>query len=237
MTSSSQPKPDPTAALIVYGRVGGVGLPQASWFKAEDSQAAKAAAQPLDLAAIELQTEAERALAIGVHEGVLKGSGRMILGLVTPEVYRRIEEHARQTAGPVSSTRLGHGATAGENAHGGATLAPVGAGASPQSEAAGEPAGAQTTLSGFPAPVAAAAVQSGPPNPTAPWGSLRVGATVLAAYWDENNEIEGWWPAIITRVDANEFVLNWRDTTEYQLGTVARKHIAILHPEFLASGK
>jgi hypothetical protein len=60
---------------------------------------------------------------------------------------------------------------------------------------------------------------------------------VLAAYWDANNEIEGWWPAIIARADKDEFVLKWRDSTEYPLGKVERKHIAILHPEFLASGK
>ena len=32
-----------------------------------------------------------RALAAGAHEGVLKGSGRMIVGSVSAEVYRRIE--------------------------------------------------------------------------------------------------------------------------------------------------
>ena len=37
----------------------------------------------------------------GAHEGVLKGSGgRMIVGSVSAEVYRRIEEHVRKAAGP-----------------------------------------------------------------------------------------------------------------------------------------
>ena len=36
----------------------------------------------------------------GVHEGVLKGSGgHLIVGSVSPEVYRRIEEHVRKGAG------------------------------------------------------------------------------------------------------------------------------------------
>jgi hypothetical protein len=48
---------------------------------------------------IELQTDADRALAAEAHEGVLKGSGRMIVGSVSAEVYRRIEEHVRKAAG------------------------------------------------------------------------------------------------------------------------------------------
>jgi hypothetical protein len=38
---------------------------------------------------IELQTDAEKALTAGVHEGVLKGSGRMIVGSVfAAEMHR-----------------------------------------------------------------------------------------------------------------------------------------------------
>jgi hypothetical protein len=33
------------------------------------------------------------------YSGVLKGSGRMIVGSVSAEVYRRIEEHVRKAAG------------------------------------------------------------------------------------------------------------------------------------------
>ena len=73
--------------------------------------------------------------------------------------------------------------------------------------------------------------------PSNPWDSLRAGSTVLAAYWDENNMIDGWWLATVTRADKNEFILKWRDTPEFPLGKVERKHIAILHPDFLASGK
>ena len=92
MTNSSIARPDPLAAIIAFGKPSGPALPQASWFKAEDIAAVKAAAGPLKFSVIELRTEADNALAIGVHEGVLKGSGRMIVASVTPEVYRRIEE-------------------------------------------------------------------------------------------------------------------------------------------------
>jgi hypothetical protein len=47
---------------------------------------------------IDIQTEAEKALTLGVHEGVLKGSERMTIGSVTTEVYHRIQEYVRSTA-------------------------------------------------------------------------------------------------------------------------------------------
>src|SRR5271156_291720 len=98
MTSPTQPKSTPVPALLVYGTPTSPELTQASWFRAEDKQAAKAAAEALKFSVIEIQTEAEKALTIGVHEGVLKGSGRMIVGSVSTEVYRRIEEYARKGA-------------------------------------------------------------------------------------------------------------------------------------------
>ena len=80
-------------------------MTQASWFRAEDKEAIKAAAEALKFSVIELQTDADKALAAGAHEGVLKGSGRMIVGSVSPEVYRRIEEHARKAAGAPTRPR------------------------------------------------------------------------------------------------------------------------------------
>ena len=86
-------------AILVYGTPSGPALTQASWFRAEDKEAVKAAAEALKFSVIELQTDADKALAAGAHEGVLKGSGRMIVGSVSSEVYRRIEEHVRKAAG------------------------------------------------------------------------------------------------------------------------------------------
>ena len=100
MTTATQPKPNPLPAILVYGTPSGPALTQASWFRAEDKEAVKAAAEALKFSVIELQTDADKALAAGAHEGVLKGSGgRMIVGSVSAEVYRRIEEHVRKAAG------------------------------------------------------------------------------------------------------------------------------------------
>src|SRR5271157_3295449 len=98
MTATTQPKPTPLPAILVYGTPSGPAMTQASWFRAEDKEAVKAAAEALKFSVIELQTDADRALAAGAHEGVLKGSGRMIVGSVSAEVYRRIEEHVRKAA-------------------------------------------------------------------------------------------------------------------------------------------
>jgi hypothetical protein len=54
---------------------------------------------------VQTQTDADRALAAGAHEGVLKGSGRMIVGSVSAELYRRIEEHVRRKAGVPDPSR------------------------------------------------------------------------------------------------------------------------------------
>ena len=107
MTNATQPKPNPLPAILVYGTPSGPALTQASWFRAEDKEAVKAAAKELKFSVIELHTDADRALAAGAHEGVLKGSGRMIVGSVSAEVYRRIEEHVRKGAGAPDASQLG----------------------------------------------------------------------------------------------------------------------------------
>ena len=85
MTTATQPKPTPLLpAILVYGTPSGPALTQASWFRAEDQEAVKAAAKALKFSVIELHTDADRALAAGAHEGVLKGSGgRLIVGSVS----------------------------------------------------------------------------------------------------------------------------------------------------------
>ena len=113
MTDANQPKPNPLPAILVYGTPSGPALTQASWFRAEDKEAVKAAAEALKFSVIELQTDADRALAAGAHEGVLKGSGRMIVGSVSAEVYRRIEEHVRKGAGADEPIQAGERRSAG----------------------------------------------------------------------------------------------------------------------------
>src|SRR5579871_3912459 len=79
MIAATATRPNPLAAILVYGCPASPDLPQASWFRAEGRAAVKAAAE-LKFSVIELQSEAEKALAVGVSEGVLKGSSRMIVG-------------------------------------------------------------------------------------------------------------------------------------------------------------
>jgi hypothetical protein len=239
MINSNIARPDPLAAIIVFGKPGGPDLPQACWFKAEDIAAVKAAAGPLKFSVIELRTDADKALAIGVHEGVLKGSGRIIIGSVTPEVYRRIEEYARKAAGadPTSASKSDEKALGGAKASADINVSQAAADAASAPPASSVPTETEPKTAARGAPVASQASPVEPPSPTAPWESLRVGGTVLAAYWNTKKELEGFWPALIARVDKNEVVLQWRDTPEFEPGKVERKHIAILHPDFLASGK
>ncbi len=99
MINPIQPKPNPVPAILVYGTPSSPELTQASWFRAEDKETVKAAAEALKFSVIELQTDAEKALTVGVHEGVLKGSGRMIVGSISSEVYRRMEDYVRTGIG------------------------------------------------------------------------------------------------------------------------------------------
>lgn len=110
MTNSPQPKAISTPALLVYGKPASPDLPQASWFRAEDRPTVAAAAQSLKFSVLDIQTEAEKALTVGVHEGVLKGNGRMIVGSVTPDVYKRIEEYAAKASPAPAAASVSDGA-------------------------------------------------------------------------------------------------------------------------------
>jgi hypothetical protein len=37
----------------------------------------------------------------------------------------------------------------------------------------------------------------------------------LAAYWNEQREFEGFWLAIVKRIEPGEYVLEWFDSPEY----------------------
>ena len=67
--------------------------------------------------------------------------------------------------------------------------------------------------------------------------TLRVGARVLAAYWNEDKEFEGFWLATVKRIDHGEFTLEWFDSPEYPAFKSRLQDIAVPHPEFRVSGK
>jgi hypothetical protein len=219
-TTQPKPNPNPLPAILVYGTPSGLAMTQASWFRTEDKEVVKAAAEALKFSVIELLTDADRALAAGAHEGVLKGSGRMIVGSVSAEVYRRIEEHVRKAA-DASEPSKPETATA--------TMKP----ASEQNTNASAPA----PVSREPSGATSAAPGSGKPHSAPARETLRVGARVLAAYWNERREFEGFWLAIIKRIDRDEYTLEWFEAPEYPAFKSRPQNIAMPHPEFRLSGK
>jgi hypothetical protein len=101
--------------LLVYGKPTSPDLPQASWFRGEDRHTVRSTAQTLNFAVIDVATEADRALLVGVHEGVLKGNSRMIVGSVPVQVYQRIEEQVRQKAGVSPAPTIGNETEGGKS--------------------------------------------------------------------------------------------------------------------------
>ncbi len=67
-----------------------------------------------------------------------------------------------------------------------------------------------------------------------PCGSAR---RVLAAYWNEKREFEGFWLATVKRIEPGEFTLEWFDAPEYPAFKSRPQDIAVPHPEFRVSGK
>ena len=220
MTTATQPKPNPLPAVLVYGTPGSPELTQASWFRAEDKEAVKAAAEALKFSVIELQTDAERALAAGAHEGVLKGSGRMIVGSVSAAVYRQIEEHVRKGAEAPDASKPDNAA---------ATTKPV----SEQSTNIG----AAGAITAGPSRATPAAPAINKPDSATARETLRVGARVLAAYWNEKREFEGFWLATIKRIEPGEFTLEWFDSPEFPAFKSRPQDVAVPHPEFRVTGK
>jgi len=70
-----------------------------------------------------------------------------------------------------------------------------------------------------------------------PWDALRVGARVLAAYWNDKREFEGFWLATVKRIENGEFTLEWFKSPQYPAFKKAPKNVAIVHPEFRVTGK
>jgi hypothetical protein len=213
MTNAPQPKPIPIPALLVYGKPTSPDHPQASWFPAEDRPTVVAAAQSLKFAVLEIRTEAEKALIVGVHEGVLKGNSRMIVGSVTPEVYKRIEDYLAK-----------------------ASPAPAAASANEEPPRAKSSSEQNTNISGkgIAASSTAKAEPTAPDKATPPdaWAALRIGSHVAAKHWYSDGQANGWWIAVITAIEGNDFIIRWPDEPTTPPLRIERKHVAILHPDF-----
>jgi hypothetical protein len=62
------------------------------------------------------------------------------------------------------------------------------------------------------------------------WNQLKPGSLVLAAGFDDEDNLNGWWEAIILRIDDGEFLVRWRDEPNLPTASRTRKYIALLHP-------
>jgi hypothetical protein len=221
MTKPEQPKPLPLPVLLLYGKPASPDLPQASWFRGEDRQAVTAAAQALKYSILDIATDADRALIAGVHEGVLKGNGRVIAGSVSPEVYKRIEDHVRKlaiaSAAPAANAEI------------------TGANTSVEQNTNTTEKGPATPLVAHPMPTAPTskteAESAAAPSCDA-WDALRVGAHVVGKYWDDDGTPYGWWIGVLTAVNGNDFIIRWPDEPKKSPLKIERKHVAILHPDF-----
>jgi hypothetical protein len=231
MTKPDQPKPIPTPALLVYGKPTSPDLPQASWFRAEDRQAVTSAAQALQFSVLDIQGDAERALIVGVHEGVLKGSGRMIVGSVTSEAYQRIEEYARTTSGGDASPRAPTAPTIAEKPASEQTmnLTKTGTATSAPAPKDAEPGSSDNSPVTAASPPTKAEKSATAPDP---WDALQVGSHVVGKYWFANGEANGWWIGVISGIDDNDFIIRWPDEPRTPPLKIERKHVAILHPDF-----
>ena len=63
------------------------------------------------------------------------------------------------------------------------------------------------------------------------WRQLKPGSLVLAAAFDEQDNLAGWWEATIVRVDDGEFLVRWRDYPKEPVASRSHEYIALLHPK------
>jgi hypothetical protein len=144
----------------------------------------------------------------------------MIVGSISAEAYRRIEDYVRKGASASDPSKPERAAAATTKS----TLEQntnTGAGA----------------ISPAAAPATFAAPATGKPDSAAARETLRVGARVLAAYRNEKRDFEGFWLATVKRIDHGELTLGWFDAPEYPAFKSRPQDIAVPHPEFRVSGK
>jgi hypothetical protein len=67
------------------------------------------------------------------------------------------------------------------------------------------------------------------------WLQLKPGSLVLAAGFDEQDNLDSWWEAIIVRIDDGEFLVRWRDDPNEPRVSCSHEYIALLHPKITTS--
>jgi hypothetical protein len=157
----------------------------------------------------------------------------MIVGPVTTEVYRRIENYARKAAGAEASPRPTNNEAAAAQASSEQTTNLDDKGvASPSPLKAPSTAPEGTSV----AATQASATSGNPENTSAarpnPWDALRVGSHVVGKYWLKDGTAYGWWIGVITGIDKNDFIIRWPDEPKTPPLKIERKHVAILHPAY-----
>ena len=164
-TSNKQP------ALIVFGRIKGNAIDQAAYFAEKDVEAAKKAAVPLGLTALEVTTDAIRKACNSLQEGVINAQGRFSLS-------------------PISKAKL---------------------------------AELQMLLPAKNYPVQSSSLD--------PWANLKPGDLVLAAGFDDEDNLEGWYPAVVVKKDDGEYVVRWRDFPGEPNVSRTAEYLSLLHPQ------
>jgi hypothetical protein len=145
----------------------------------------------------------------------------MIVGSVSPEVYRRIEEHVRKGTGS-SDPSKSETVTATKRKSASEQNTNISA-ADPISPGPSRASLATPTIS--------------KPDSAIARETLRVGARVLAACWNGKREFEGFWLATVKRIEPDGYTLEWFESPEYPAFKSRPQDIAVPHPEFRVSGR
>ena len=156
----------------------------------------------------------------------------MIVGSVSAEVYRRIEEYARKASGAEATQKPEPTVAVIPSSEQNMNISTADTAASTS-----KPKNAAPTSTAI-KPVTASSAASPPGKPEKlaaapePWDALRVGARVVAKYWENDGSPYGWWIAEITGIEKSDFIIRWPDEPKTPPFKIERKHVAILHPAF-----
>ncbi len=250
MSSSSHPD-IASAALIVLGRRKGSQY-CGGWFTLDDKQPVHLAAVNAGYYVLKLEQVPPEA-AHWVQRGVVKPDGTLTLLAIARDVYDKLAgaDNLAPSSPSVSAPELQFSSDAGV-----ATNVTVASSAKKMSQVATLPV-TQNSDSDLVLPIMSQLTTSGsagsgeiareqivgvvserinastdPVTRIALWNSLKDGDVVLAAELGRKDVIEGYWPAVITHVDAaGRYTLRWRDDDRYPHFKLYQRHLALFHAD------